>query len=466
MIVKAWNRYWFSETPYSRLALFRILVLLLALIKVVGYWPASILDARGRGELQLSREWQPLVILEAFGVNPPDVATLTTVFIILIVAIVFGIVGLFTRISCAIAAVLFLYWIGVGYSFGQAHHSMVALAFALISFPLSPCGERLSIDALISRLKRIRAGHDPFLIPKTGQFAGWPLHLIQISISIAYCAAGLSKLIIVGPIWMNGYTVQGTMLNADGPLSYLLAQSVVLCSVMSAITVAFEVFFPIVLFWPLSRWLVLPVMFSFHLLSWGTGIIGNSYIGLWYMLICFVPLEKFGSWMLAVINTGSLFRRVTCTAVTMVFIAGVLFLYCIETPSALYIFFFFPAYAAYLAIRPSYRTDLIYDGSSDLCKKTVGIISALDWSQRIRFFDTTQWDKVLEIHPDLKREGCMSHLHAIDTSGNITCGYEAYRLLAWRLPLVAPLAPIFYLPFIASLGNRVYANAVIKKKNK
>ena len=40
--------------------------------------------------------------------------------------------------------------------------------------------------------------------------------------------------------------------------------------------------------------------------------------------------------------------------------------------------------------------------------------------------------------------------------GRVYAGFEAFRYIAWRLPLLWPLAPWLYLPGVPTLGQRLY----------
>jgi hypothetical protein len=48
-------------------------------------------------------------------------------------------------------------------------------------------------------------------------------------------------------------------------------------------------------------------------------------------------------------------------------------------------------------------------------------------------------------------------MHVLTPDGRrVYHGFAALRWLAWRLPLLWPLAPLLYLPGIPSLGQRLY----------
>lgn len=77
----------------------------------------------------------------------------------------------------------------------------------------------------------------------------------------------------------------------DNVAAPYLCSSVELCRVASILTVATEALFPLVLFFPASRWFFLPSVVAFHLATGWTMDTG-PYMSLWLLLIAFLPLER------------------------------------------------------------------------------------------------------------------------------------------------------------------------------
>jgi hypothetical protein len=162
-----------------------------------------------------------------------------------------ALVGLFTRLS------LFLFatgtWIFVAhlFSYGDRHHTEAVFAIFLMVLAFAPSGERLSVDAA---LRRRRTG---FGGAQSSELALWPLKLTLVLLGLTYFSAGMAKMLHSGLRWMNGYTLQGHTL-ADAlsrgyPFGIWLAQQHTLAIVLSVFTIAFELFFWVVLFVP-RRW--------------------------------------------------------------------------------------------------------------------------------------------------------------------------------------------------------------------
>jgi hypothetical protein len=289
-LLERWRAFWFAETPLVRLALFRIVVLALALADLIAYSHTALGDAQAVANGVQSKVWRPIYAFELLGLAPIDLGAARLVYACALVATGAGLVGAATRLALPLAALASLYWTGLVYSFGKPHHDKVALAFALLALACSPCGARLSLDAWLWR----RRGRAPG--PETSPFAGLPLRVTQVTIALGYCAAGLTKLARAGLEWANGYTLMATMMKYDNLASAWLSSHLELCRATSIVTLLTQATFPVVLVWPAARWYYLPASVAFHLATWWTMDTG-PYITLWLLLVAFLPLERVPSWV-------------------------------------------------------------------------------------------------------------------------------------------------------------------------
>ena len=98
----------------------------------------------------------------------------------------------------------------------------------------------------------------------------------------------------------------------------------------------------------------------------------------------------------------------------------------------------------------------MFDGGCGVCLRTMAFVDALNWSGRVRVLDATRWETVTAAHPDLSRDDCLADIHFVDARGRVFRGFEAYRKLAWRLPITVLIAPLLYLPGVPAVGERVY----------
>src|SRR5262245_27885365 len=93
---------------------------------------------------------------------------------------------------------------------------------------------------------------------------------------------------------------------------------------------------------------------------------------------------------------------------------------------------------------------LLYDGQCPFCIRSVKLAKRLDWFNRLRPVDArTVTDPAVIISP----ERLMEEMHLIPPgAGRIYHGFGAFRWMAWRLPLLWPLAPFLYVPGIPTVG--------------
>src|SRR5262245_14028807 len=158
---RGWDRYWFGEGSLVRLGAFRVVMMLTALYAVAQNQMGVFQHADEIGTELTSRVWDPIYAFQVLGIGPLGPTGARVAWVALWIALWMGIVGLWSRVSCAAAALLTFLWIGQSYSFGKPHHDCVALMFGMLALPFAPVGARLSVDALLARIRRTKRGEDP-----------------------------------------------------------------------------------------------------------------------------------------------------------------------------------------------------------------------------------------------------------------------------------------------------------------
>ncbi len=296
------DRWLFAPVPAARLGAVRALVCAVALYDLWLYGGLVLTDAHAVTAGGPRRPWTPLYFVQVLGIEPIGEPTARTLLTIGTIALTAGVLGICSRVSCAVGAVVFFWWTGLAYSFGKPHHDKVALAFALGALPFARVGAGLAVDAWLARRWRTRRGVAPAPAPMV---TGTPIWLTQLTLALGYCGAGTAKLALGGPQWFNGYTLQGIMLGHDGEWSRTFARSVTLAQLQSVGVVAVQALFPLVLVWPRTRWFFLPAATAFHLLTWKTMDTG-PYLRVWLLLWVFVPLERVPATLRAWIRTAPL----------------------------------------------------------------------------------------------------------------------------------------------------------------
>jgi hypothetical protein len=269
--LERWNAYWFPVTSTLDLARCRILAL-----AVQTFWFLP-----GFSELELQKSLltnnpdfiNPQLLIRTIALLLPreiffTPRSFTALYWITFAAGVLGVIGWFTRTSVFVTATGMAILIAHKYSYADVHHPEALWVLFLLMLAFSPCGERLSLDALLRR----RRGEMP---ANTTDIGIWPLKAAHILLAMTYFSTGLTKLISGRLQWMNGYTLQTyTFQDAvarEIPFGIWLAQWHGLAIALSVFTVLYETFFFLSLFFPRIAPLFFIVGIGFHTALYFTG---------------------------------------------------------------------------------------------------------------------------------------------------------------------------------------------------
>ena len=185
------------------------------------------------------------------------------------ISVILAALGLMTRMATLTAFVLGLYVLGLQFNYGYLHwaHAIVPIVMGILA--LSPCGDALSLDALIRRAagaKAVKAG---------GQYR-WPIQLVRLIFVTAFLAAGLAKLRQAGLEWVLSDTLRNYFLEnqyvfrSEGARgwSHLLADWLIvhpgLCKGLAIGALVVELSAPAALFSRRARQWLIPLLFLFQ----------------------------------------------------------------------------------------------------------------------------------------------------------------------------------------------------------
>ena len=116
------------------------------------------------------------------------------------------------------------------------------------------------------------------------------------------------------------------------------------------------------------------------------------------------------------------------------------------------------------AAPPKRRHAFIYDGSCGLCQRTVAVLRRIDLLGRLEFLDAlADWPRVQAAYPSLVQNDCLQTMHVVTRQGRVETGFDAYRAVAWSVPLLCPIAPLLYVPGVPWVGRRVYAAVAARR---
>jgi hypothetical protein len=243
--IERWNAYWFPETTTLYLSITRIVMVATQL-----FWFFPKLE-RHLNLLEKNSEFiNPQLLISGIAalVSRETLftpSTFTVLYWTTAVAGVAALVGLFTRLSLFVFSLGTWIFVAHAYSYGDRHHPEAVFAIILLALSFAPAGESLSLDALIRRralpfIDRVKASVKV-------DTAMWPLKLAHVLLALTYFSTGMSKLILGGPAWLNGYTLQnytlGDAVSRDIPLGIWIGQQHRLAIGLSFFTILIETFF-------------------------------------------------------------------------------------------------------------------------------------------------------------------------------------------------------------------------------
>jgi len=257
--VAAWRRRWFPEASLADLAIARVL-----LAATVLYLNGSLRFfnvARAP-----AHTWEPIPLAAVLGMTQPDAATVALLLEATRWSLIAAALGLCTNAALLCAFVLQLVLEGLLNCFGKVTHSTIPLLHAMLFFALAPSGRAWSVDALLRRWWRARAGGASALTPPArSRFARWPFELLFLELAFYYFDAGLSKLTASGLAWADGATLQFSLVKHGGVVAAAIAPHLWLCALLSAAALVFELGFPLAIVVRRLRPYFLAAGVAFHL---------------------------------------------------------------------------------------------------------------------------------------------------------------------------------------------------------
>lgn len=204
-------------------------------------------------------------------ISPTGVWVVHTGFLVVILLFT---VGLFTRVTAVLAWIATLSYIQRATTslFGMDTIATIFCTYMM----LAPCDRAFSLDSVISRLRRKKAGDPDWDSPP--EATGWATfitRMMQIHFSIIYFAAGASKLL--GGSWWNGNALWSVMANYEfnpmGSALYMeilnyLASNRVLWEVVTTggcvYTLVLELAFPFLVWYPRWKWVMMMGAIGLH----------------------------------------------------------------------------------------------------------------------------------------------------------------------------------------------------------
>jgi predicted DCC family thiol-disulfide oxidoreductase YuxK len=98
---------------------------------------------------------------------------------------------------------------------------------------------------------------------------------------------------------------------------------------------------------------------------------------------------------------------------------------------------------------------LVYDGECDFCRSVLLIVHFLDVLRLVRFLDYHNPEELAQAGGVSAADAEQAAI-AVDDRGRLYRGFYAFRQICRRVPLLAPLTVVTYIPGIPALGERAY----------
>lgn len=248
-MASAWTHFWFRPAAPLGLIAARTLVSAHALWIVLSRpdlpdivaWPAEF--------------WLrvPTTLALRYLIFPLPPAVEWVLYALLHLALLASLVGVSPRLACLGAGVLLYHfapfeevlWHNIGPFFRGL--TLPTLALFILSF------------APVPRLN----------VPASPDFR-WPLALIQVLFAFHYLFPGVGKLLHGGLEWASVENIRNTIIvgatsyPTPPPWAHAIVSDVVLVRAIGLGTLVFELLFPVVLFYPMAAWILIPIAVAGH----------------------------------------------------------------------------------------------------------------------------------------------------------------------------------------------------------
>ena len=191
-------------------------------------------------------------------------ASMTAFKWLFVAALLAATLGALTSVSTKTAAVLFLFYQGLLRSFTHFNHDEMPAAYILLVLAFTPCGDAFSVDALRGR-RNVREGGS--------RLYGYPILLARLLLAWSYFTSALIKLRVAGLGYMSADNLPSlavansldNMHDTQFRAGLWLPQYREYTPPFVALAVLWELLFPLAVWFPRARAVILTAGVLFHL---------------------------------------------------------------------------------------------------------------------------------------------------------------------------------------------------------
>jgi len=190
---------------------------------------------------------------------------MTALKVVMVVALLFSMAGVFTGLSTKVAALLVLFYQGLLRSFGHFNHDEMVGIYFLLILAFTPCGDAFSFDSRRARKSTEREGFR----------YGYPVLLMMMVMAWSYFSSGLIKLRVAGFSYFSSenlpvlaiYHSLDNLHDTQFKFAFWLPTIQRVLPLLLVIVIIWELMFPLAVFWRRARWWILGFGIVFHFLT-------------------------------------------------------------------------------------------------------------------------------------------------------------------------------------------------------
>ncbi|MBI3331663.1 DUF393 domain-containing protein [Candidatus Peregrinibacteria bacterium] len=354
-----------------------------------------------------------------------DPQAVVIVYVIMLIACVYAIIGVYPRLMTIVAALLlFSFHERNPLSLGGGDTVLRNAGFLLM---LAPCGRAFSKRRWRLQWERWRTKL-PLLPPAT--MPAWPMWLMLWQLMVIYITTAWDK--SLGDMWLNGTAVGSALLHthfARWPLSWMMV-----------IAVGSPIYTYGTLIWEFAWALLLLPKRILEALKLSHGTV------------------KRGLLIGGILFHGGIFILMDVGSFSPAMLTAYLGVLTEEDFKALRSWFN-NIWLRTKNQKPKTnkpKIAILYDGHCGLCQRSVFTLEMLDHLHRLRPVDFHDSEQKRKIASDIALKDLNRAMHIKLPDGRTYQGFYAARVLAWHLPVFWLLAPFLYLPGVSFIGNNVY----------
>jgi predicted DCC family thiol-disulfide oxidoreductase YuxK len=334
---------------------------------------------------------------------PLSATLVQTSYWILVGASVLAAVGLFTRIASVVFLLAATYYLTIPQLFGKVNHYHIVVWVAAV-LAVSRTADVFSLDSVIQAKRHPHPA--AALVPTPSRAYARPIRLTWLFLGIGYLGPGLWKYRTAGIEWASASNMRAILYDKWYELGNYrpfipVDKSGLLLTLGALMTLGFEITFIALLWNRYTRLLAAAMGLFFHTMTNLTMRIPFY----WSMILytSFVEWDRISRWWLA--------RRET-----LVF---------------------------------------AFDGGCGVCRTTAIALARNSLPGGAEFTSAQEASATGKLPADADLSTVLTDIHVFTPTRTFK-GFDAYRRLAWRVPLLWPILPLLYLPPVGLIGRRVY----------